>query len=1119
MLKVRENIVPGWQCSGNTYVYPPAVNGNVFTPWGFDKKCETALDMYGWAGFDCVLDMPDAGEVVFCVAFASNGKNHADHAASDPLLARRYLTAGRHHLLLRQEDFQQPEIRKNVWRFVRSITVEGASVVEMTALRAPVLAVDCPVRGKSALPGERVCYQAEVINTLPEAVMVQVTQRCIGWECMFAQVEPSVFCLEAGESQRVAITLTVPKDMPAGGHEEIQLIFTPNGDSAAWTELSLRTMSALKHPYIYHDQAGWAEAGRRGRENPRFRASYEAYIRDASNYVVAPPEKDKPYCYPTQVEHELMSCAYAYAMTGEKEYAQKIADFFRYFVPAYLERKRGCSQSYVQEGHFFQHLAIPYDIIHDAGVLTEADHQGIEAVFRLYMEILDQHICAGHTSNWLLSEITGAVYCALALQDPERVLRFTMGNGGTRQQLIRGAFNDGWWYECSVSYNTWVSSMLLHTARALRLLGIDWVHEAFPVSYSRFNDAVWMGQAAPLRFDMDNERRGGNRRISIGIKDIFDAPLQYLDSRGVIFGVCDSYERVLEGVHFGSTYELAYHYYGDPRYAQVIRRMSVQDCVFGVENLPDMQETPLGPNACSDNIGVAMLRSRAQGRRPEEQIQAVLRYGSHGFAHGHFDRASLLSVMRYGRSFFNPECVWWGYPHFMYKFYVQNSMTKNMVVVDEKHQNVADSRLSLFASGRHIQAACVETDVTWSYPPYGGMVYDENESLAERCRYNGCTLRQPENAPAFGQVTGHTEPIRTRRLMVVAEDYIVLFDSLRGDKEHRFSNLFQIKGFEGLRGAVPAGHTRRLTEDPLSDAQFITDCRHYDAVGPTCASFCTVFGEGEDLRGTRSEHNIPGLLRMDVHTAWPKKTHQVMGLMAEDHLMYIPVRYAVMADDRTAAQGEFGAWLGCTDDICCDITGAETLTLHVQCLPLVTEQLDPYDSPQGLFLGDAVLTLADGSVRRLAELPMDMVNVDKGYGIGRDYQNGRVLMSGREMADAIPVSPVDHQQEAIVTVDLRGLNAVGFTAELGVDAFPGDEQQRRRTYAVQTTGTQARFVTVVEPYEDQAMVACVEASDADTVRVTLKDGRVQTISVQRLEDGDPVVCFTEGDQEERLSGR
>lgn len=97
---------------------------------------------------------------------------------------------------------------------------------------------------------------------------------------------------------------------------------------------------------------------------------------------------------------------------------------------------------------------------------------------------------------------------------------------------MRGAFSDGWWYECSVSYNTWVSSMLLHTARALALLGIDWIHRSFPVSLSRFTDAAWLGRREPLHFDMDKERRGGMRRISLGIKDIFDAPLSYLDSRG-----------------------------------------------------------------------------------------------------------------------------------------------------------------------------------------------------------------------------------------------------------------------------------------------------------------------------------------------------------------------------------------------------------------------------------------------------------------------------------------------------------------------------------------------------------------------------------------------------------
>ncbi len=1120
MLKVKECIVPGWIKTEEKYTYPAAKQGKGFRPWGFDRVCDGAADLMGWAGFDCLMDIPAAGEVLVQVHFASEGWNHTSHTSCAPLMARCLLTEGRHRFFLPLSAFEQPESQSNTWRFVESISVQGGKVIEMTALKARALAVDCPICGKSAAPGNTACYQANVTNVLDHAVMVQVRQRCVGWESMIARIIPAAFRLEAGESQIVSIELTIPNDMPAGGHERADILFIADGDGGSQTELTLITMSILAHPFIYHDRSGWQAAGRRGRELPQFAASYNTYIRDADAYIVAPPEADKPYCYPTQVELDLMACAYAYGMTENITYAQKIADFFRHFTGAYMVRERGCSQSYVQEGHFFQHLAICYDMIHDAGVLTAADHAAVEDCFRLYMAILDRHLYSGHTSNWLLSEITGALYCAFALQDPERVLRFATGVGGTEQQLVRGLFNDGWWYECSVSYNTWVSSMLLHTARALRLIGIDWVHRAFPVSYSRFNDASWKNQSTPIRFDMDNERRGSKRRISIGIKDVFDAPLPYLDSRGVIFGICDSYERVLEGVHFGSTYELAYHYYRDPRYVPVIRGMTMQDCVFGVEDLPDAETSVLAQNACSDNIGIAMLRSLKPGRKPTEQIQAVLRYGSHGFAHGHFDRASLLSVMRYGRSFFNPEHVWWGYPHFMYKFYVQNSMTKNMVVVDEKHQNVADSCLTLFATGRKVHAACVETEVTWSYPPFGGMVYDENESLEERCRFNGCTLRMPENAPGFGQVTGHTEPIMTRRLMVVAEDYIVLFDALQGNEPHRFSNLFQIKGFEGLTGNISdAGHTRRFSDDLLSDAQFVTDCHHFDAQGNTCARFCTVFGEGEDLRGTRSEHNEPGLLKMDVHAAWPQQNHQVIGLVAEDHHMYIPVRYVVEADDRTAVSGDFGAWLGCTETLNCDISDADTLRLRIACPPLLTEQLDPFDSKQGLFLGYAVLTLADGTTRRLSELPIHMENIDPGYGVGKDYEGGRVLLSGKEMPDAIPVSPADHQQEAIMTIDLQGLNAVRFCAELGADAFPGDEQQRRRTYAIQVEGSSARFVTVVEPYETDAMVAKVEATDADTVRVTLTDGRVQTIRVEGLCTCSPTVHFADGDDAEILTGR
>lgn len=64
------------------------------------------------------------------------------------------------------------------------------------------------------------------------------------------------------------------------------------------------------------------------------------------------------------------------------------------------------------------------------------------------------------------------------------------------------------------------------------------------------------------------------------------------------------------------------------------------------------------------------------------------------------------------------------------------------------------------------------------------------------------------------------------------------------------------------------------------------------------------------------------------------------------------------------------------------------LTFSLKPLPLVTEQLDPYDSPQELFPGHAFLTLPDGSRVRLCDLPHETVNTDPGFGPGRDYKGG-----------------------------------------------------------------------------------------------------------------------------------
>src|SRR5206468_3230861 len=201
--------------------------------------------------------------------------------------------------------------------------------------------------------------------------------------------------------------------------------------------------------------------------------------------------------------------------------------------------------------------------------------------------------------------------------------------------------------------------------------------------------------------------------------------------------------------------------------------------------------------------------------------------------------------MRYGRSFWNPEAIWWGYEPFMYKFYVQTSVNHNMVVVDQKMQEATPGQRLLMYSGKAMQAAVVQTTARWSNPPYGGMVYDyvPVKTFAEKCWREGRSVPIPENLPTYGTLTDFTEPILQRRAMVVTDDYVLLVDYVKSAKPHTFENLLQIKGFLGLDGREKKSLRRgaQWNSDPVSSAQFVTDCDWYSAKGPVLAKFETRF--------------------------------------------------------------------------------------------------------------------------------------------------------------------------------------------------------------------------------------------------------------------------------------
>src|SRR5439155_9491522 len=118
---------------------------------------------------------------------------------------------------------------------------------------------------------------------------------------------------------------------------------------------------------------------------------------------------------------------YSWQLTGNKKHAEKVAEFLRRLSNpqnGYPVTLRGCNQSLVQEGHFFQHNAMAYDMIYDAGVLSDTDRQQIERTFRIFMATIERESNRGAINNWNLSEATGAFYCALAMQGLVAAERF-----------------------------------------------------------------------------------------------------------------------------------------------------------------------------------------------------------------------------------------------------------------------------------------------------------------------------------------------------------------------------------------------------------------------------------------------------------------------------------------------------------------------------------------------------------------------------------------------------------------------------------------------------------------------------------------------------------------------
>ncbi|MDW5290282.1 alginate lyase family protein [Formosa sp. PL04] len=993
----------------------------------------------------------------------------------------------------------------------KSLKIRNVSVA-----KGEFIALEAPIQGKSVKAGGQVEYEVEVSNTTANIQNVQLQFTKYGWESMTQTVDPSTIELQPFQVVKCTVLVNVPDRLPEGVHENQVLKAIPNGKGNAAATLQFTTAVTVPAPNIVFTADKWQEVRDKMETYDWAKEGALTYEKIAQEWEVPKVDTNGPtrdfqfgqHLYSEKDANAMFNTAIAYQITGKKEYAEKCALFLKRFSSeenGYPTTWRAGGANFVKEGGFFQNIARGYDMIQDADLLTAEDQQLIENSFRLYIDIAITENSAGNIGNWDLSELAGAFYCALSIQDLYLAEELLTMPAGIYQQLAQGVLNDGWWHEAAIGYNLWCSQMFSQIAISLEPWGIDFKNKLMPLGTTP-NHSLTPRRNRPGAHGMNFMKWGTLNNNNIGIKDMWDAALDFLDYRGVMFAVNDATETRVSG----ADYELAYYLYRDPEYAGIIGRGKTRDLLYGVPDLPEVTSEKASKSAYADNMGIVQLRSQTPDREQRDQIQAALHYGTHGGGHGHYDRTQLISMMRYGRSFYNPEMYWYGYSSYLYKFLVQASINKNMVVVDEKMQEPTESFKTLFYTGDMMQATAVESKSRWMNPPYMGMIYGGDPVTVEDKAWNeGRSLFIPEDHPPYGDVTAQTDSIMQRRVMVMMDDFIVLSDYAKSDSIRTYDWLMQIKGFKTLSADKKEflRHDNQWSTDPLGAAQFTTDCDWYETTGTARSSFEMCFGEGCDNGGARMRNSEDGPLKIDVFNAWPIQNEIMIGTTPEAFSVEKKLWYTITADDVEVVNDSTSAWVLGSQDIKLDISGKKKLVLTTKTQKAKTNTI---------FWGDAKLTLKDGSEVLVSSLPLKYENILVPNTKGKDYYDGPIKIAGELMGQSTPGMPENTKESGTITIDISGLKAVEFNAKLGGDFPLGDESSRRKTLAVRTKGKETRYLSVIEPYETESVIKSVTAKNENELIVELLDGRIQEITIGNVESDSETITV---DVKETLNGK
>ncbi|HOM75960.1 MAG TPA: hypothetical protein P5324_10090, partial [Anaerohalosphaeraceae bacterium] len=299
-----------------------------------------------------------------------------------------------------------------------------------------------------------------------------------------------------------------------------------------------------------------------------------------------------------------------------------------------------------------------------------------------------------------------------------------------------------------------------------------------------------------------------------------------------------------------------------------------------------------------------------------------------------------------------------------------------------------------------------------------------------------------------------------------------------------------IKGLKDFHAAAKVfrNHTDQFSADPFGAGQFITNCDWYQVETPAVCRF-QMDGPQAGGSGTLSE---PGPLKMDVHLLWPQTAEMMVADYPENLGTAKKLWYAVRADGQTLAEGRFGAWILGADQIDVALEGKTVLELETRVDSLKNKTI---------FWAEAVIVTADGKEIPLTRLPLQYEGLIPTENFAQDYYGGKICIAGKPRDSAVGANPQKPNEPGLIRVNLSGLHASRLKAVIGGDYPLGPAADHRKTVSFRSRGSEARFIMLIEPYENDSVIAAV-LSDGQMVKTELKDGRVQVLAFQNL-DGNP----------------